>query len=321
MPYYVNGNESEPAKLRWQTLHDRLSMELGVAELAPKYYSYQTMHMGKPHNMSGSWTVNQICKTFMTAEYSGPIPADRFVKDRLSFVELAFRMREEELAKINSDLPAHIAAARLTDARVPPGRGMRIPGSRVDGVQAYNQTLNREFSQYVNELNERLRRAGTQLNYHNGFIQVATDQLVEDQIEHPFWELVSDPIWKNVDRDMKEALDLRDSNGRDPAWYAARALEGAIKIICERNGWATGKESGAQAYVDHLANAKNGPFVKAWEQDALRAFFKAIRNPLAHAAGSADMPELTTQQTDWAIENCMSWIRSLVLRMSNQPRP
>jgi len=175
--------------------------------------------------------------------------------------------------------------------------------------------LNARFRQSVEELNERFRRAGTQLNYHSGFIQVAADELVEQQVERPFWALVADPIWKNVDIDMKEALDRRDANDKDPAFYAARALESAIKIISDHKSWTHGGEKGAHNYIDNLGSAKSGPFIKEWERDALKQFFTEIRNPFGHGAGSDEMPELTLEQTNWAIETCMSWIKSLVQRM------
>jgi hypothetical protein len=69
--------------------------------------------------------------------------------------------------------------------------------------RAFMESLHLPFRQSVGELNERFRRAGAPLNYHNGFIQIATDGLVEAQIEKPFWALVADPAWKNVDTDMK----------------------------------------------------------------------------------------------------------------------
>ena len=114
---------------------------------------------------------------------------------------------------------------------------------------------------------------------------------------------------------MKEALDRRDASDRDPVFYAARALESCIKIICQQKGWTHGGERGAHNYIDNLAAAKNGPFIKAWERDALKTFFTEIRNPLGHGPGSAEMPELAPTQTSWAIENCMSWIKSLVVRL------
>jgi hypothetical protein len=138
--------------------------------------------------------------------------------------------------------------------------------------------------------------------------------LIQETVETPFWALIADPRWRNVDTDMKEALDRRDSNGRDPAWYAARALESAIKVICDIKLWTTGKEKGAHNYIDHLA-AKSNRFIDRWEADGLKGFFTEARNPLGHGPGSAEMLKLTDQQTEWAIEFSMSWIKSLIRRL------
>ena len=131
-------------------------------------------------------------------------------------------------------------------------------------------------------------------------------------VEAPFWNLVADPKWKNVDHDMKEAIDLRDTDGRDPALYAAKALESAIKIISDERKFTTGGERGAASYIDNL---RRGKFLDAWETDMLKAFFSKVRNPMGHGSGSGDIVELNKQQTDWAIENCMTWVKSLIRRM------
>lgn len=55
-----------------------------------------------------------------------------------------------------------------------------------------------------------------------------------------------------MDHDIKEAIDLRDTHGRDPAFYAARALESTIKIISDEKGLSTAKERGAHNYIDNL---------------------------------------------------------------------
>jgi hypothetical protein len=314
IPYWVDGKESETAKAKWMSLHSRLGMELGKEELAPRYYSYQDNWMGKPYTHSGVWTYDKICKDFVCARYTGDVPPDRFMKERISFVELAFRLREEELLALNLNLPKMIEAVEKQDFLSPP-RGLRIPGSRVEAIKATNASLNGAFKASVKELNERFRQAGKDLNYHNGFIQVATDLLVEELIERPFWEIVADPLWENIDIDMKEALDRRDANDRDPAFYAARALESAIKIISDQRGWTHGNEKGAHNYIDNLSSKVNGAFIKEWERDALKTFFTTIRNPISHGPGSAEMPQLTLEQTNWAIETCMSWIKSLVQRL------
>jgi hypothetical protein len=171
--------------------------------------------------------------------------------------------------------------------------------------------MNMFWQAAVNELNERLRQAGCKLHYHNGFIQMATDETVTQQIEEPFWKLVTDPKWTNVDQDIKEAIDLRDTNGRDPAFYAAKALESAIKIISNEKQLTTGNERGAANYIDDL---KRGGLVEDWESDALKSFFSKVRNPLGHGPGDGSMPSLNKQQTDWAIETCMTWVKSLIRR-------
>lgn len=314
IPYWTDGKENPTTKAKWSSLHDKLSMELGVDELSPKHYAFKSTWNGQPYTNSGFWTLDKVCKDFVCAKYDGAVSPDRFMKERISFIELAFRLREEELAAINLELPKKIKEAELDDLRVRPS-GFRIPGSCVTSVKAFNEQLNHSFRTSVGELNERFRRAGTQLNYHNGFIQVATDRLVEEQIEKTFWEVVADPIWKNIDIDMKEALDRRDANDRDPVFYAARALESAIKIISDQKGWTHGGEKGAHSYIDNLGSKKNGALIQEWEKKALKDFFTEVRNPFGHGPGSAEMPKLTTNQTNWAIESCMSWIKSLVKRM------
>jgi hypothetical protein len=113
---------------------------------------------------------------------------------------------------------------------------------------------------------------------------------------------------------MKEALDLRDTDGRDPAFYAARALESTIKIISDSKGWTHGKERGAHNYIDNLTSKANS-FITPWESDSLKNFFTHVRNPFGHGAGSAEMPVLTRPQTEWAIEFSMIWIRNLIRRL------
>jgi hypothetical protein len=105
---------------------------------------------------------------------------------------------------------------------------------------------------------------------------------------------------------MKEALDRRDTGGRDPALYAEKALESTLKIISSEKGWTLGTEKGAHSFVDKLGSSKNGQLIQPWERDAMQFFFTHVRNDLGHGPGSAPMPELSEEQTDWAIETCMS---------------
>lgn len=316
MPYYNSeGKEIDANKAKWKAIHDKLARELGVSELSQRYYSYtQKNALGQDWPVSGFFSWDRVCSQFVIAI---PSPAvgnvDGFIKERVSFIELVMRLREEEIAQINARLPQTLLEAKMRDSKS--GGPLRVPGSAVEGAKAWNSTVNATFQGHVAELNERFRRAGAPLSYHNGFIQVAIDQTIEKHISKPFWDLVSAPAWANVDIDMKEALDRRDSNDKDPALFAAKALESAIKIISDTKGWTRGTEGGAAAYIDNLVSKNNGALLASWEGDMLKDYFRKVRNSLGHGPGSEPMPTLAPEQTDWAIEAAMSWIRSLVRRL------
>lgn len=194
-------------------------------------------------------------------------------------------------------------------------RGLRVPGNPEEGRRSYDQMRQETFRLARDELNTRFRQAGCPLQYHNGFIQISEDSLVAESIESPFWQLISGAEWANVDTDTKEALDLRDSGGRDPAFYAARALESAIKIISDKRGATTGGEKSAYNFIENLASRRGGNFISDWESDCLKNFFDKIRNPFGHGPGSKEMPSPSLEQTNWAIESCMVWTKSLIRRL------
>jgi hypothetical protein len=305
-PYYVDGKES--GKDFWTRIHDLLARELGLKELSPQYWGFYN-----PQNqwLSGQNTTVKMCETWMLTPFDGKIPADRFIKERLSLVEIGFRQHENFVAGLNAELAQNITAAERFDQRIQ-RKGLPVPSTMADGVRAANVSLNAKFQTAVTELNARFRQAGCKLHYHNGFIQISEDQTVAEEIETPFWKLVAEPRWGNVDHDMKEAIDLRDTGGRDPALYAARSLESTIKIISGEKQLTKGNEKGAANYIDNLMGAK---LIEVWEMDALKHFFTKVRNPFGHGPGAAPMPSLTDQQTNWAIENSMIWIKSLIRRM------
>ena len=213
----------------FELVNKRLSREVGVPTLIG--------------NGTGRECAMFLCVPYDLFNNAHGTP-DVFVKLRLSFVELVFREAERRAAAVVSG-PA--AGFNLV-------RGAAFNTSR--GRQAFNEGYGLRMKRIVDELNIRLREAGTGLHYHNGMIQVAHDTLTQSQIADPFWDVVKDPKWTNVDRDMKEALDRRDTGGRDPAGYAMRALESTIKVISAQKGWTTGKEKGASNFIDNLQSAK-----------------------------------------------------------------
>ncbi|MCA6097622.1 AbiJ-NTD4 domain-containing protein [Bradyrhizobium australafricanum] len=304
---------SEDNKTLWFDLQSRLSMELGQASLSPLTYNFMGTWNGQPHHYHGSWEMNHVCETWFLSDFGGNVSADRFVKERVSFIELAFRLVEERIATNNANLPAAIKQAEdFFGTRATRSGKPRFPGNYADSIRVKNEKTNKDFHQAVMELNARLRQAECNLHYHNGFVQRAGDDRMQAEIDTPFWELVSASKWKNVDTDIKEAIDLRDTDGRDPAFYAARSLESTIKIISSEKQLTTGREKGAHHYIDNLMSAK---LIEVWEMEALKHFFTKVRNPFGHGPGSAPMPRLTDHQTNWAIENSMIWIKSLIRRV------
>lgn len=319
LPYFNSEKKiDERTKAIWTSLHDRLTMELGIKELSPKFYSYRGEWMGKPHTYSGSYEMNHVCEAYITKAYNNEWDPDAFMKNRLSFIELAFREREGQIKEINSNLPNELRIAKIEDASPRRSGGLRVPGaspSNLERVQKWNDHVNALFGAHVHELNTRFEQAGMPLHYHNEYIQITTDALMQTHIAQPFWALVKDAKWANISTDMAEALDRRDTAGRDPAFYAAKALESTIKIISDEKRWSTGTERGVSDYLNHLEAKAYGAFIEPWERQLMQKFFSDVRNALGHGPGSAPMPNLNVQQTDYAIEFCMSWIKSLINRL------
>lgn len=315
-PYYTSeGKEIETYKSTWKLLHDLLARELGVNELSKRYYCYsQKNAYGQEVHYSGNLSWYDVCKNFVTSKPSSSIPIDRYIKERISLIELALRFKGDEVAKANSALNKEIQAAELQEKRL---HNLGVVRNSVAVVKSNNVSINAQYEQLVSELNERFRRSKAPLTYHNGFIQLSSDSQIEDVIRKPFWDLIADLQWENIDIDMKEAIDRRDSNGKDAALFAAKALESAIKIVSDKKGWTTGSEKGASNYIDNLASKRNGNYLEVWEGELLKEYFKKVRNSLGHGPGSEPMPNLTLEQTDWAIETSMSWIRSIIRRHKN----
>jgi hypothetical protein len=278
---------------------------------------FTTTTNGVTWNYTAEWVT--MCEDFVT---SGYVPknhgsVDRYMKDRLSLIELVMRERQDEINEMNRTSEQRAKEALVdTERLLRRPRTFRIPGDPASGIRSLDALNNKTFDASVDELNVRFRQAGVPLSYHNGFIQVAKDEQIEKQVAKPFWDAITDPKWANAATDMNEALDRRDNGASDAALHACRALESAIKIISDLKGWTTGNEKGAQNFIDNLVKERNGSrFIETFEMEVLKPYFTHVRNKLGHGAGSQPMLNLTVEQTDWAIEFAMSWIRTLVRRL------
>lgn len=297
-----------------KSVHDVIALELGRDTLSDLWWWSTHTWNGNTTRTAHKNTYFKIVTVFLKKIPDDPMKGDTWVKERLSLIELAYRYRATQVAFANQKFPKKLAEAEAADQR-PPSR-LRLPGNSADATRALNQRMNDAFAAAVSDLNERMRLAGYKFHYHNGFIQLSDDALTDVQISKPFWAIVADPRFANVDLQIKEAIDRRDNGDRTAAFHAVCALESCIKIISGLKGWNRGSENGAANYIDNLVSKTNGRFIEPWEAQMLKAMFSDVRNPFAHGPGQSAMPNLSLEQANWAIENSMLWCKSLLCRLT-----
>jgi hypothetical protein len=170
----------------------------------------------------------------------------------------------------------------------------------------YGSTVKTVMTEAIKELKARLQANRTWLDYNNGLLHFASDELTTERIAAPFWEIVTDPKWAVVDQEMKEAFDRLDHGHDDAFTHATDALESTIKIISDEKGWTRGTENGASNYIDNLVKDRGGRFIEVWESDALKAIFAKLRNPHRHGGGTNPPDPLSNAQQTWAIESAFA---------------
>ena len=270
-----------------------------VEELCQKAYDKLIREIGYglfSGNSAEDICIGALCESYDLWNNAHGDPR-RFISYRLSLLELLLSHIENEFDAVRDN--------------------KKYPRYKLFGKNEQEDTVSKKdaFQYAVAELNHRFREANIPLHYHNGLFQLCSDDVIERNIYEPFWIIVKDPKFKNVDIDIKEAIDRRDNKARDAALYALKALESTIKIISNDKGWTRGNERGASNYIDNLVSASNGRFIDVWEADNLKALYRELRNPHGHGPGSAPQPALTDQQEHWVIECSIIWIKSLILRM------
>lgn len=103
LPYYNSeGKVIDANKPKWNALHDQLARELGVDELSKRYYSHKQKNaLGQEFPVQGFWSWDYVCEQFVkAAPPEGYRDPDRFIKERLSFIELALRLRNAEIDQL-----------------------------------------------------------------------------------------------------------------------------------------------------------------------------------------------------------------------------
>ncbi len=278
---------------------DLMPLMPSVDELCTKAYGKLARELG--HGLCRGNGSQETCAKALCESYdlwnNTHGPAEVFFAWRLSLIELLLAEIQAEMAKPTTTHTSTIFRKR----------NLTTSSLMADAAE--------KFDDAVLELNNRLQDAGIPFHYHNGKFQHSTDRLTQANVHEPFWTLVSDPKWINVDLDMKEAIDRHDNNRSDAALSALMALESVIKIISTEKGWTRGTENGPSNYIDNLVSNTNGRFIDVWEADQLKSIFRNIRNPLSHGSGHEPQPTLRKQQEKWVIDWAMIWIKSLITRL------
>lgn len=304
---------ADPATKGLAFAHAAIARELGLPYLdAPRFSRTWKAPNGNDITQSFERSIADRTTNYLTAKFHDTYAPDLYMKNRISFIEIAFQQRALQLrtrrAALNVATADNNQAIQLTNA-LSSGSWQIRELKKIEAAEA-------AFAAQVDELNGRFRQANMPLAYHNDFIQVSDDALIAVEIEQPFWNIVADSEWANVDLQMKEAFDYRDRGERNAVSSAMNALESVIKTISTNKGWNTGNEKGAANYIDNLVKDRNGVrFIEVWEMEVLKKLFSDIRNAFGHGPASGQpLPTLLPEQTAWAIDTCMVWIKNLVRR-------
>lgn len=282
---------------------DKFCNELGYADLnKPEYPSLER-----------EFSTQEALENYI---YDTTVPAI----EKISLIEILLRDIEKHLGNEVKFLEEHIPKYQISADEIE-------RKSQEEQVNYYNKGAEslRKALPLLNEkktalnllqitVDKRLKNSKVPLVYHNGYFQKSTDDLIEKKISEPFWNLISDPIYKNVEEDMLEALHRYDTSGVDPAFYAAKSLESMIKIVCANKGLCSGREKGAADYINHLNSKKNGSILNNHEKEELLSMFRIRNSHGGHGAGAEDKMVLTSQQARRFIDSCMVWIFSLSRR-------
>lgn len=296
-PYWSEEEKKKAASEEfWEKLHKKVSNELGLRWLSEPYYQ-ATIGLGEyKRTEPRQRPFIEIVRNCISLDYEDRFSPDAFVKKRISLIEVGMRLLFESYQH-------------------------RLSAIEASSSGSFFETVCRPFiASYeaaTEEINIRFQQGRFPLHYHNGFVQLKKDELTSVEIEQPFWSLVSEPIWANVDLDMKEAFDQLDTGGKDPAFHAGKALESVIKIISAELEQTSGRERGAHSFIDNIGKQAVG-FISSWEAEELKHYFTNIRNPLGHGPGNKPMPNLDYEQSRLAIEVAMSWSKLLVERWNSR---
>lgn len=205
--------------------------------------------------------------------------AEIFLKERLSFIEVFFRVIEYH---VREDLS-------------------KFPGSNIyqDNVRAVEN--------WISEVNSRLRKGSIPFQYRDGFLLLSSDKLISEKVEGPFWDIIADPKWNQTLQHMMEAVDQQISNPSTAANEAQLALESVLSEIFGKEG------GGIPAKTSNLLKKK---IISEHEKSMIDEFFSRIRHKSSHAKSASEPGSPVRrnyEEAEWIIGFCMYTIRRIIV--------
>ena len=276
-----------------------LCIELGIRTLDKPEYK----------NFAGGFDAHRIFQNYIFDETID-------FKQKISLLEIIFRKSEDHLMKeiryIEDNIPIYKEKSQQLKAlsRDKKVNYYNIDEEKLKKAEKQLSCKKKALDAIRQEINYRLKKHKVPLTYHNGFFHKDTAPLIEDRLIAPLWQLLSDVKYKNVETELLDAFNLYEKRGRDPALYAAKALESMIKITCKEQQISKGTETTANHYVITLYNHR---IIIDHEKEELTSMFR-IRNSHAHGSGDEIIPQLTMEQELRFLHSCMIWIYTLSKR-------
>ena len=194
-------------------------------------------------------------------------------------------------------------------------RHPNAPNDNNDFVDAINRVLDEHDSPYLltryarREVTEPDPRfGGTSVHiYFDAFPRayLKHDTVVQRQAIEPALEIFSDPSYATPADDFRTALDRRRTGDYDGCVTAcSSAVEGSIKVVCEKLGWRKVKGTGLGALARSFVSKSSLP-------DALQASFRPLanwRNTQGDAHGHATKDATTEEIAQHFIAEAASLI-------------
>ncbi|RYH31621.1 MAG: hypothetical protein EON54_21225, partial [Alcaligenaceae bacterium] len=97
IPYWrAEGKVNETYEPHWKVIQKKLSRELGVESLSPFVGGYWNQFNGDKIWVGFTHSTIKVCEAFVLSDFSGSDP-DRWMKERLSLIELGFREKHNDI--------------------------------------------------------------------------------------------------------------------------------------------------------------------------------------------------------------------------------